>query len=128
MDHQRSSSTDSGIFSGVTGLGKNLLGLLVNRIELAALEMNEVRTQIIKILLLSALGVIATWFAVAYWSILLVILAWDSWGWKIIFLVAALFSAMAFVLLQMARGMLQQGKLSLTATMTELRKDRDALL
>ncbi len=128
MDHQRSSSTDSGIFPGIASLAKNLFGLLVNRIELAALEMSEVRTQLIKILVLSALGVIATWFAVAYWSVLHVILAWDSWGWKIVFLVAALFSAMAFVLLRMARGMLQQGKLSLTATMTELRKDRDALL
>lgn len=125
MDHQRSSS---GIFAGLAGIAKNLLGLLVNRIELAAVELSEVRIHLVKLLLVSALGIVAVWFALAYWTVLLVILAWDAWGWKILLLVAVLFSALAAGLFQYARNMIRQDKLSLSATMTELRKDRDALL
>lgn len=117
-----------GLIAGLAGIAKNLLGLVMNRIELAALELGEVRDNIAKLLLVGALGVVAVCFALGCWTALLVVLTWDALGWKILLLVAAFYSVLAVGILMYARSMLTQDKLSLTATMAELRKDRDALL
>jgi uncharacterized membrane protein YqjE len=125
---QQGSNSDSHLMAGVTGFFKNVIGLFLSRIELAALEMAEVRTNLLKLVLVSALGLIAAWFALAYWSVLLVYLTWDALGWKILFLVATGFTAIAIGVLLYARAIVAQGKLSMPATMSELRNDRDALL
>jgi uncharacterized membrane protein YqjE len=125
---QQGSHSDSQLMAGVTGFFKNIIGLFLSRIELAALELSEVRTNLLKLVLVSALGLIAAWFALAYWSALLVYLTWDTLGWKILLLVAAGFTAIAIGVLLYARAIVAQGKLSMPATMSELRNDRDALL
>ena len=51
-----------------------------------------------------------------------------SLGWKILLIMAAVFSLITIALLLYVRTLLKQGKLSLAATMAELRQDRDALL
>ncbi|GAB3542835.1 hypothetical protein GCM10027343_15430 [Noviherbaspirillum agri] len=117
-----------GLIAGLAGVAKNLLGLVMNRIELAALELGEVRDNAAKLLLIGALGVVAVCFALGCWTVLLVVLTWEALGWKILLLVAAFYSVLAIGILLYARSMLTQDKLSLTATMAELRKDRDALL
>jgi uncharacterized membrane protein YqjE len=117
-----------GLIAGLAGIAKNLLGLVMNRIELAALELGEVRDNIAKLLLVGALGVVAICFALGCWTALLVVLTWDALGWKILLLVAAVYTVLAIGILLYARSMLSQDKLSMTATMAELRKDRDALL
>jgi uncharacterized membrane protein YqjE len=125
---QQGSNADSHLMTAVTGFFKNIIGLFLSRIELAALELAEVRTNLLKLVLVSALGLIAAWFALAYWSALLVYLTWDALGWKILFLVAIGFTAIAIGVLLYARAIVAQGKLSMPATMSELRNDRDALL
>lgn len=130
MKQQSSSSPDAspGPIAGLTGIAKSTLGLLINRIELAALEMGEVRANLARLLLFGALGAIAVWFALASWTALIVVLAWDTWGWKILLLIAALFTVFAGAIFIYARSLLKDDKLSMPATMAELRKDRDALL
>ncbi|MBV8665179.1 MAG: phage holin family protein [Burkholderiaceae bacterium] len=123
-----SNKAKSGLMDGVFGVARNALGLALNRLELAALELSEARAAALSLALVFALGLVATWFALAYWSALLVYLAWPSWGWKILFVIAAGFTLLALALLWYARGIVAQGKLSLPATMNELRNDRDALL
>jgi uncharacterized membrane protein YqjE len=81
-----------------------------------------------KLSVVFALGLVAAWFALAYWSVLLVYLAWNSMGWVILLLMALLFTAVAVSVFLYARSIVAQGKLSLPATMNELRNDRDALL
>lgn len=117
-----------GLAAGLAGLGKNLFGLLVSRVELAAFELGEIRTHLLRLLLLFGFGVVVVWFAVAYWTALIVVLAWDSWGWKILLLMAAVFTLLAAGLLFHVRSLLIANKLSMPATMAELRNDRDALL
>ena len=117
-----------GLIAGLGGLARSLFALFVSRIELAALELGEVRDNLARFLLVGALGVIALWFAVACWTVLVVVLAWESMGWKILALVAAVYSVLAFAILRHARGMVAGDKLSMPATMAELRSDRDALL
>lgn len=105
-----------------------MFGLLLNRIELAGLELSEVRANFLKLTLLFALGIVVAWFAVAYWSALVVVLTWDALGWKILAIIAALFTGLAVWIFSYVRAMLAEGKLSMPATMSELRHDRDALL
>lgn len=112
----------------MAGLAKNLFGLLMSRIELAALELSEVRTNLLKILLISALGIVAAWFAIAYWTVLLVYLTWDVLGWKILLILAAAFTLSAVGVFLHVQSMLKQNKLAMPETMAELRKDRNALL
>ena len=64
----------------------------------------------------------------AWWSVLVVYLAWDSLGWKVLVLVAALFTGLAWWLMRKARAIVDSGQIALPATMSELRRDKDALL
>ncbi len=131
MDKAASGATPmraGGLAAGLVGLGKNLFGLLVSRVELAAFELGEIRSHLLKLSLLFGIGVVVVWFAIAYWTALIVVLAWDSWGWKILLLMAALFTLLAAGLLLYARSLLSTNKLSMPATMAELRNDRDTLL
>lgn len=125
---QTGQNAPASLVGGVFGLAKNLLGLFISRLELAALEFSEIGGNLLKIVILFALALTAGWFAVAYWSVLIVLLAWDSWGWKILLLMALVFTVLAIVLALYVRAVLRQGKIALPETMAELRKDRDALL
>ena len=117
-----------GLMGGISGLAKNLFGLVVSRVELAALEMSEVRNHVIELLAIFAGAVLAVWFALAYGTATIVMLAWDSWGWKILLVMFLVFAVITAVLLMKALALLKQGKLAFPETMKELRNDRDALL
>ncbi len=130
MEQQKQQVPQPGshLMNGVMGIAKNIFGLLLSRIELAALELAEIRASVLKLALVFAVGLTAAWFAVAYWSVLLVYLAWDALGWKILFIVASGFTLVTIGVLLYARAIVAEGKLSMPATMSELRNDRDALL
>ncbi|WP_443115083.1 phage holin family protein [Herbaspirillum seropedicae] len=117
-----------GLTAGLLGLAKNLLGLIISRIELASLEMSEIGANLVRFAVIFVLAAVGLWFAIAFWSVLIVMLAWDTWGWKILALLGMVFSVATVGLVWYARSVLLQGKLSLPQTMAELRKDRDALL
>lgn len=116
------------VLESASGLARNALGLLLSRVELAAIELGEVRTQLLKLLLLGTLGVVAAWFAIAWWSVLVAVLAWPLMGWKILALLALFFTVAAVLIARRVLAILREDKLNLPATMAELRKDRDALL
>jgi len=130
MEPQKQEASNSGshLVAGMAGVAKNIFGLLLNRVELASLELSEVRANLLKLAAVFAVGLIAGWFAVAYWSALLVYLTWDTLGWKILFIVASVFTLITIGVLLYARSIVADGKLSMPATMNELRNDRDALL
>jgi uncharacterized membrane protein YqjE len=129
MNPQQSASpgTNQSLLSGVMAIAKNFAGLLFNRLELAALEFSEVRANFAKLCILFALGIVAIWFALAYWSVLVVALTWETLGWKILLILALLFTFLGLGLFMYARSMVKQGKLSMSTTIAELRNDRDAL-
>ena len=117
-----------GLLGGITSLAKNLFGLVVSRVELAALELTEVRNHAIELLAIFAGAVLATWFALAYGTATIVALAWDEMGWKILLVMFILFLVITAALLLKGLAMLKQGKLAFPETMKELRNDRDTLL
>ena len=121
------SYTQPHLLQGLGAIGKNVLGLIFNRVELAAFEISEVRVQLMKLIVIGSLALMAAAFAVAYWSVLVVLVNWDALGWRILAIVAAFFTVIAIALAFAARSVLQGG-LTMPETLAELRKDRDALL
>ena len=128
MDQQETVVHGTGLVGGLTGLAKNVFGLLVSRVELAALELSEVRNHALELMAIFALAVVATWFAIAYGTAMIVALAWEAMGWKILLLMFVLFLAVTAGLVAKGMAMLKQDKLALPETMKELRHDREMLL
>lgn len=128
MENQENVVHSPGLMGGITGLAKNLFGLVVSRAELAALEMAEVRNHLIELVTIFAVAVMATWFALAYGTATIVALAWDEMGWKILLVMFLVFAVLTGVLVMKGISMLKQGKLAFPETMKELRNDRDMLM
>ena len=117
-----------GLMGGITGLAKNLFGLVVSRVELAALELSEVRNHVIELVVIFAMAALATWFALAYGTATIVALAWEEMGWKILLVMFVVFAVITLILVMKGLSLLKQGKLAFPETMKELRNDRDMLL
>ncbi|OYO25802.1 phage holin family protein [Janthinobacterium sp. PC23-8] len=128
MDKSASSHQGPGLIASIAGLARNAVGLMLSRLELASIELSEVRNHLLQLVVIFALAMVAGLFAIAYGSVLVVFLAWDSLGWKILLIMTAVFALLAVWLVMHARAMLRQGKLSLPATMAELKADRDMLI
>jgi len=117
-----------GLIGSLAGVAKNSIRLVLSRIELAALELSEVRNHLVRLSIVFALALIAGWFAVAFSTATLVWLAWAAMGWKILLVLAVAFIVITLALVFYAIGLLKQDKLSFPATMAELKSDRDMLL
>lgn len=117
-----------GLIASLAAVGRNAIGLLLTRLELAALELSEVRDHLLVLVLVFALAVVAACFALAYATVTIAYLAWDSMGWKILPLMTAVFVLITAGLILYARSLIRSGKLSMPATMAELKSDRDMLL
>ena len=128
MDTNETVVHSPGLMGGITGLAKNLFGLVVSRVELAALELSEVRNHVIELVAIFALAALATWFALAYGTATIVALAWEEMGWKILLVMFVVFAVLTLILVMKGLSLLKQGKLAFPETMKELRNDRDMLM
>jgi uncharacterized membrane protein YqjE len=128
MENNETVVHSPGLMGGITGLAKNLFGLVVSRLELAALELSEVRNHVIELVVIFALAALATWFALAYGTATIVALAWEEMGWKILLVMFVVFAVITLILVMKGLSLLKQGKLAFPETMKELRNDRDMLL
>jgi len=128
MDNNETVVHSPGLMGGITGLAKNLFGLVVSRVELAALELSEVRNHVIELVAIFAMAALATWFALAYGTATIVALAWEEMGWKILLVMFAVFAVLTLILVLKGLSLLKQGKLAFPETMKELRNDRDMLM
>jgi uncharacterized membrane protein YqjE len=79
------------------------------------------------VVLLAALAVLASAFALLSLSALLVALMWDALGWRILLILFAAYLALALGMLWRARSIIASGQIGLPITLAELQKDRDAL-
>jgi uncharacterized membrane protein YqjE len=117
-----------GLIASMAGLAKNCLHLLLSRLELAALELTEVRDTLLQLSIVFAVAMLAAWFAIAFGTATLIYLCWEAMGWKILLVLAIAFAVLAIGLVLWGRSVVKQGKLGLTSTMAELKSDRDMLL
>jgi len=128
VDKQDAIVHNPGVISGISSLFKSLFGLAVSRVELAALELSEIRNHVIELLAIFAAAVLAVWFAIAFGAMTVVALAWDSMGWTILLIMFAVFALITAVLVTKGLALLKQNKLAFPATMKELKNDREMLM
>ena len=114
-----------GLIAAMVEVARNGAGLLLSRLELAALELSEVRNQMLKLLLLAALALLAACFALGCVTALIIFMSWDALGWKILALLALAYAMCAIGLLLWIRRIMAEGRLAMPATMKELQADRD---
>ena len=117
-----------GLIASLGNIARNSIGLLLTRLELAALELSQVRNHLMHLVLAFALAVVAGCFALAYATVTIAYLAWDALGWTILPIMTGVFLLLAIGLMVYARGLVRSGKLGMPATMAELKSDRDMLL
>lgn len=117
-----------GLISGLMGVGRNLFGLVLNRIELAMLEVAELSANAAKFLIIVALALTALWFSIAFFTVLAVFLLWQFWGWMTLLFFGVLFLVMTLALAWVAWSFVRDGKLAMPLTIAEIRQDRDTLL
>ena len=117
-----------GLIASLGLVTRNAIALLLNRLELAALELAEVRNHLLKLAVVFALAVLLGGFALIYASVTIVYLAWSAIGWVILPIITGVFLLIAIGLILYARAMIRSGKLTLPATMAELKSDRDMLV
>ncbi|MRV72233.1 phage holin family protein [Duganella sp. FT92W] len=125
MEH---ASPPPGLIASLAGVARNTARLMLSRLELAALELSEVRNHLVELTVVFALALLAGWFAIAFTTATVIFLCWEAMGWKILLVLAVAFVLITIALIMGARSMLRQGKLSLPATMAELKADREMLL
>lgn len=127
MSHDES-NRPPGLIASLGLVTRNAIALLLNRLELAALELAEVRNHLLQLVLVFALAVLLGGFALIYATVTVVYLAWAAIGWIILPIITAVFLVVAIGLVLYARALVRSGKLALPATMAELKSDRDMLL
>lgn len=121
-------SRPPGLIASLGLVTRNAIALLLNRLELAALELAQVRNHLLQLVVVFALAVLLGGFALIYASVTIVYLAWAAIGWIILPIITVVFLAFAIGLVLYARAMLRSGKLTMPATMAELKSDRDMLV
>lgn len=117
-----------GLIASLGNIARNSMGLLLTRLELAALELSQVRNHLLQLVVAFAVALVAGCFALACFTVMVAYLAWNVLGWLILPILAGVFLLLAIGLVVYARGLISAGKLSMPATMAELKSDRDMLL
>jgi len=118
---------EPGLIASATGMAGSALKLLGVRASLASLELADARDAALRVLLLGAAGLGAAALALVSLSALVVMLAWDALGWRILLILSVAYLALAAGLLWRARAIVASGQIGLPVTLSELRKDRAAL-
>jgi len=128
MNRQPSKKSSTGLISELLSIAKNIFSIIINRVELAILEFSEISSHLFKFLLICIIAIVAFWFAIGFWSGMLLILAWEALGWKILLILAVFFTVVAIGASFYIRSMLRQSCIILPITTAEIRKDCDSLL
>lgn len=118
----------SGLASNVGTVISSVLKLLGVRLAMAVMELADARDAVLRVLLLGALAVLAAAFALLSLSAMIVALAWDAMGWRILLILFLAYVLLAAGMLWKARSIIASGQIGLPTTLAELQKDRAALL
>jgi uncharacterized membrane protein YqjE len=118
----------SGLASNVSTMIASVLKLIGVRLSMAVMELADARDAVLRVLLLGALAVLAAAFALLSLSAMIVALAWDAMGWRILLILFLAYLLLAIGMLWKARSIIASGQIGLPTTLAELEKDRAALL
>ena len=117
-----------GLASNVGTMITSVLKLIGVRLSMAVMELADARDAVLRVLLLGALAVLAAAFALLSLSAMIVALAWDAMGWRILLILFLAYLLLTLGMLWKARSIIASGQIGLPTTLAELEKDRAALL
>lgn len=117
-----------GLASTAGAVLSSVLKLIGVRLSMAVLELGAARNAVFRVLLLAALAVLAAAFALLSVSAMIVALAWDALGWRILLVLFLAYLLLSIAMLWRARNIVLSGQIGLPMTLAELQKDREALV
>ncbi len=117
----------AGLASSAATVVGSVLKLARVRFSMAVMEFYDARDAFLRVLLLCAVALIASAFALLSLSVMIVALAWDVLGWRILLILFLGYLMLAISMLLTARSIIASGQIGLPVTLAELKKDRSAL-
>lgn len=126
-DTENDRSPPEGLAASAGSLIRHAIGLLNARLSLAVIELGEARDAFLTVFVLAVLALLMVSFTFIALSALIVVLLWDALGWRVLLLLAVLYTLFAWLCWRAAQGVIREGRLGLPLTIAELRQDRDAL-
>ena len=118
----------SGLASSVGTMITSVLKLVGVRLSMAVMELADARDAVLRVLLLGALAVLAAAFALLSLSAMIIALAWDAMGWRILLILFLAYLLLTLGMLWKARSIIASGQIGFPTTLAELEKDRAALV
>ncbi|MFC7418539.1 hypothetical protein ACFQNF_01420 [Iodobacter arcticus] len=87
-----------GLTVGLLLISKNRFAGFLSKLERVVLAWAKLRTRLLKLFFVLILAILSAWFAIAYGTVLIVYLTWESLGWKILCILTLVFTAGALSL------------------------------
>jgi uncharacterized membrane protein YqjE len=116
-----------GLFASTKGLLGTGITLLHNRLELLGVELAEERARLVSLLVYGAAAFLCIAVGLVFFAIFLTVLLWDSNRLLALGVFSALFLGAGIASLSLAMSLARSGSKLFSASLAELRKDREAL-
>jgi len=116
-----------GLFASARGLLGTGVALLHNRLELLGVELAEERARLVSMLAYGGAAFLCLAAGLVFLSIFLTVLLWESNRLLALGVFSALFLGAGIASLMFAASLARAGSKLFSASLAELRKDRDAL-
>lgn len=116
-----------GLFASTKGLLGTGVTLIHNRLELLGVELAEERVRLVSMLAYGGAAFLCLSAGLVFLSVFLTVLLWDSNRLLALGVFSALFIGAGIASLMLAMSLARAGSKLFSASLAELRKDRDAL-
>lgn len=116
-----------GLFDTLREVGVAMLAIAHSRATLAGIELAEERERLLRRMLLAVLAILALGLAVAVFTLLMVVIFWDTWRVQVLVIFLCLYAALGFWCVARMRAEAAQAPILLERTLAELEHDLEAL-
>ena len=127
VDAAGNASGRRGLFASAKGLLGTGVTLLHNRLELLGVELAEERVRLVSLMAYGGAAFLCLAAGLIFLAIFLTVLLWDSNRLLALGVFSALFLGAGIASLMLAMSLARSGSKLFSASLAELRKDRDAL-
>lgn len=127
-DRQPGSSPHSGLLAALRRLAATAVDLLRTRGELLATEIEEERARLVRLIVLAVIAGFFLAIGVITLTIFIILVSWDRHGLLVAGVLAAIYLGIGMVSAFGVRKLAQERSKLFSASLAELRKDRDQLV
>ena len=120
-------TSSPGLFETLREVGVAMLGIAHSRATLAGIELAEERERLLHRALLAVLTVLAFGLAAGVFTLLMVVLFWDTWRVQVLLGFLCLYVALGIWCVARMRALAAQAPILLERTLAELEHDLDTL-